>query len=206
VQISKNLFHFRITKDYTITDFIARGADGAVYEGYDHVNPQKKLIFKFYIGAFYSFMGYDALKDIFLTEVWALKKISRLIDADYRNLVIVQPKIEGITLKEHLSNLVGNNQDQYDETIKEYLTLAGKFRKQWNFIHGDVRPSNVIVDDTGKMHLIDFGRSRSISLDKLRRSFEEEVDDDIARKAISYDYEWSGFSSFDEWKDRKETI
>jgi serine/threonine protein kinase len=188
--------HLSSMNDYTITGFVGRGADGSVFEGHDPANPEEKLIFKLYIGGFYSFLGYEAIQSIFLTEVWALEIQNRLIDADYRNLVTVQPKIEGINLQNHLSNLQYTDENQYNETIKEYLALPEKFRKQWNFIHGDVRPSNVIIDKSGKMNLIDFCRSRPISSDKTRRAYEELVDDDLARKAINHKYEWSDFSSF----------
>ena len=203
ITIAKNSSFSKETVNYALTSFVCRGADGAVYEGYDTKNPKDLLIFKCYAGGFYWQLGYDTAKRIFDTEVWVLQRLSRLVNADRENLLSVQPKIEGISLEAYLS-IVGlnNNINKSHTQIKdEYLNLPGEFRKKWNLIHGNVRPSNVIIDSLGNMHLIDFGRSRTISTDERQRYFEEMVDDNLARKAIgsSYDYDWTSFSSYEKW-------
>lgn len=149
-------------RKYTVTGFVAQGADGTVYEGnYQDGDQTKQVIFKVYTGGY--FFKHLSI-EYFNNEKHALEKLGRLIDADDKHLILVMQKITGITLTELVRNIRTNMSQDDEETLRlllaEYLRLPAEFRKKWGLVHMDIHPSNVIVDKSGEMVLIDFAKTK----------------------------------------------
>ena len=101
---------------------------------------------------------------MFQTEAEVLKSLGRLIDIDERNLITVQTKIDGINLHGYIKSAAGLAEWKKHDSIlkKQYHDLYEKFYEDTGkkFIHGDIRPENVILKPDGELVLIDFGMSQ----------------------------------------------
>jgi tRNA A-37 threonylcarbamoyl transferase component Bud32 len=88
-------------------------------------------------------------------EAAVLQHLNRLVFYDENLSMLVFTQIHGKDLWQVIHENSGR------ELYKgEYTKLAREFYKKTGYIHGDVRPPNVIVDSkSGKLRLIDFGRS-----------------------------------------------
>lgn len=154
-----------LDRNYTITGYIARGADGSIYEGfYQEGDKVQEVIFKIYLGGF--FFNVNPLES-FNNEKYALSKLGRLIYSDETNLMIIMPKIKGVTLSEVVKKLRLNINDDENQTIlkdlmEKYLKLPAEFQNKWEMVHMDIHPGNVMIDEDGKMVLIDFSRSKPL--------------------------------------------
>ena len=180
-------------REYTVTEFIAQGSDGAVYGGSYQVGDEtKEVIFKVYSGgAFYNAPGYPT-KKYFNNEKNVLAKLGRLIDQDERNMILVMPKIPGISLHELVRNIRANTSEDDEETQNilrglraKYLKLPAEFRQKWGMAHMDIHPVNVIVDDDDEMHLIDFAKTEEIKGDEQENRVISNMDDLYAKMAAT---------------------
>lgn len=156
----------RLNREYTITGFVAQGADGAIYEGsYQLGDEVKEVVIKIYLSGRFFKHFYPPLES-FNNEKFALSKLGRLIEADETNLIVVMPKIKGIPLSEVIQKLRSNvsendeNQQILKGLMSKYLKLPAEFQNKWGLVHMDIHPGNVIVDEDGEMVLIDFSRSK----------------------------------------------
>jgi serine/threonine protein kinase len=180
-------------REYTVTEFVAQGSDGAIYGGsYQDGDETKEVIFKVYSGgAFYNAPGYPT-NQYFKNEKNVLAKLGRLIDQDERNMILVMPKIPGISLNELVRNIRANMSKDDEETqkilrglLEKYLNLPGEFRKKWGMAHMDIHPVNVIVDNDGEMHLIDFAKTEEIKEGEQEYRLISNMDDLYAKIAGS---------------------
>jgi tRNA A-37 threonylcarbamoyl transferase component Bud32 len=190
-----------LNSDYMITEYLKRGADGAVYEGFKIqdgiVDDGKPLIFKFYHGGEKSHLLNHAQRSY--GEIAILKKLSRLEDFDHDELVSVMPKIPGESLFEKISKLFedGNSKDIL-RLIERYLELPGNFTDTWGLVHFDVRPQNVIVDTAGEMHLIDFAYTVPLSKNSTEAKQQRLLDGLLARINVGLDEEDKLYKAIDE--------
>lgn len=108
-------------------------------------------------------------------EKIVLEKLSRLVLYDENLWMLVYKQIPGNDLWSLMTK--NENIEMYKD---EYMELSKNFYKETGYIHGDIRPPNVIVDsETGKLRLIDFGKS-----------FKPESEED-AVKALAADEEYA---------------
>jgi RIO-like serine/threonine protein kinase len=180
-------------RKYTVTKFIAQGADGAIYEGYYQVGYKtNKVIFKAYTDNILFSHSENPKMEYFNNEKNALSKLGRLIDVDENNMMLVMPKISGSTLKELLHQIRTNmiEDDLYSQEIlrrllEKYLRLPKEFREKWGMAHMDIHPLNVMVDDKGDMHLIDFAKTKELKGNVQENGLDSNLDDLYAKLSAS---------------------
>ena len=160
--------------EYQLTGFVAKGSDGAVYLAHDVRNPDQPLMVK---AMFSSDGSFERERD-------ALLVMKRLVAVDDAHAIIVQPKIEGTGLNTLLENT--HDKRVLDRLTQDYGQLSQDFYKQWGLIHGDIRPANVIVDSTGKMHLIDYGQTIKAPADAYKARILLATDREIAAKELNF--------------------
>jgi RIO-like serine/threonine protein kinase len=143
---------------YNISKFISRREEGSVYEGYDEEDVTKTpVIVKFFEKVKFK-MGY------LNNEERALKRQSRLIKSDRRRYILVSKKINGSSLDTTILTLIQKKEfKKCTSLLKKYVGLPSDFRQKYKLVHGEAEPSNVIVDDDGELHLINFGSTVPIS-------------------------------------------
>ena len=149
-------------KSITLTKDLGSGAFGRVYEA-SIDRSRTPVVVKI------AHSGIKNEDDIFKREVEVLQQLRRLQVADFENKIIVQTKIKGITLENYLktSDRIETFLDPDSKIFINYKNLHNQFYKETNykFIHGDIRPANVIVGNDGSLTLIDFGLSKKASSD-----------------------------------------
>ncbi len=116
--------------------------------------------------------NYDLIRQQFISEIQIMKglrhpAIPSVTDVfeTVEGLVLVMDYVEGITLEELLTK----------ENIREdeFLQLAWQLCDVIAYLHGrkkpvvhkDVKPSNIIIDEERKVHLIDFGIAQELESD-----------------------------------------
>jgi tRNA A-37 threonylcarbamoyl transferase component Bud32 len=175
-------------RKYTITNFIAQGADGAIYEGsYQAGGKTNEVIFKAYTDHILFSHSDNPKMEYFNNEKNALSKLGRLIDVDEKNMMLVMPKISGSTLKELLLQIRTNMVDEkksremLSHLLEKYLRLPQDFRQKWGMAHMDIHPLNVMVDDKGDMHLIDFAKTKELKGNAQDNGLDSNLDDLYAK-------------------------
>jgi len=135
-------------RELVINNYLGSGRYGTAFNVYLKNSVDKKpLVMKIY--------HLHSIMDL-RREKFMLEKLGRLEFYDESLWMLIYRKIPGKDLSEVLAD--NGNQEMYRE---EYMKLSKKFYEKTGYIHGDIRPPNVIVDDnTSKLHLIDFGRSQ----------------------------------------------
>jgi tRNA A-37 threonylcarbamoyl transferase component Bud32/uncharacterized protein YggL (DUF469 family) len=134
-------------RGFVLNSYLGSGRYGTAFGAYLKKSVRKSpLVVKIYKN--------NNLEDL-RSERAVLELLKRLVYCDENLSLLVFQQIPG----KDLAQLIHENSGR--EMYKlSYSKLARKFFKKTGYIHGDVRPPNVIVDrKTGKLRLIDFGRS-----------------------------------------------
>jgi hypothetical protein len=138
-------------KSIEIKGLLGIGSYGVVLHG---LHNKQKVAIKF-------FKAYDTQSDFleaYENELYALKKMNRYISDDIVNRVIIETYIHGVTLESLLEQSVRRRDESRIRILKQkYDLLAAEFFENYYLLHGDIAPRNVLVNDEGKMQLIDFG-------------------------------------------------
>ena len=58
------------------------------------------------------------------------------------------------------------SEKKYYRLIEKYRMLSTELHQEYQLIHNDIHPYNVIVDGNEKLYLVDFGRSEPLATDK----------------------------------------
>src|SRR5699024_8051019 len=84
-------------------------------------------------------------------------------------LYIVMEYVDGMTLKEYIQQ---NSPIDVKETIKimEQLTSAISHAHASGLIHRDVKPQNILIDNTGNIKITDFGIAMALSATSLTQT------------------------------------
>jgi hypothetical protein len=184
-----------LNSDYMVTEYLKRGAHGAVYEGFKIkdgiVDDSKPLIFKVFSGGSYHHIPIDAYRN----EVQALSILSRLEECDEEQLIVIMDKLPGESLSMKLDGLFKNGPENLSEEddkliyllLEKYLNLSSDFIERYNLVHHDIRLDNVIVDDNGELHLIDFASTLPLSKDIRIAKYQRFLDYSKALKDLGID-------------------
>jgi superfamily I DNA and/or RNA helicase/tRNA A-37 threonylcarbamoyl transferase component Bud32 len=103
---------------------------------------------------------------IYLYEIEALKKLQHTnivkiehTEEDEKNYYILFKYIHGENFVDSFSNLINNSKkcNFFKSTIKILETID--YIHSHNFIHKDIKPSNIIIDSNNNPYILDFGTS-----------------------------------------------
>lgn len=104
----------------------------------------------------------------FHDEVKILQKLNhpqipKFVDYQEENqeLYLVQQYIDGETLRAKLDGQKKFSIEEADYFLREILNILDYIHKQW-IIHRDIKPDNIMIDNDGKLFLIDFGAAKEI--------------------------------------------
>ncbi|WP_406614412.1 serine/threonine-protein kinase [Mycoplasma corogypsi] len=152
----------RIWQKYNVIRQIGGGGMGMVYEVRLKANPNISYALKYYISN-----GNDSNKRRFDSEVNLLKQIkSQYVPkvfeyyANEDERYYVMEYIKGITLEDHIRTHGYLNTKQLVFYAKQLASVVEEIHNL-NIIHRDIKSSNIIVSDSSKIYLIDFGISLS---------------------------------------------
>jgi serine/threonine protein kinase len=145
-------------RDYTITKELGRGLYGRAFEAYAE-DFETKFVLKI------MHAGVQNVDSILNREAEVLDAFDRLIDIDTTNHIIIQKKIDGMSLSDYLQTPKGQqewNHGQSELALRYYnLPTIFYLESDKKFIHGDIRPANVIIESNGELKLIDFGMAQN---------------------------------------------
>ncbi|PVY40380.1 protein kinase domain-containing protein [Pontibacter virosus] len=105
---------------------------------------------------------YEKFKDLD-----GIPKISSIQDFE-GEIVVFEEYIEGVTLTDAVSDFIG----QDDKVIELTERLVNILTPIWlnDFVHRDIKPDNIILQDGGIPVLLDFGIARDLGADSLTAS------------------------------------
>ena len=153
---------------YRVTRFIAGGRTGVVFAGVEEASPEQAVAIK--------------LLDPNLTDETFDERFEQLAlgasDLSHPNIVevldfgfdgplhfIVTPLIEGESLRDRLIAAHAAGTSLTAETIISIAQQVGGalfFAHRSGYIHGDIKPENILVTEDGWVHVSDFGLVRAI--------------------------------------------
>jgi len=121
----------------------------------------KEVILKFPL---YNEDDQERLTDCFVKEAWNARRLKAgflpkayiPVNRTYRYYLM--EKIDGITLKEHISKRKLGIEDAIK--LGQTLLKMGQYLMKYDLVHGDIKPENIIVSQrNGKMNftIVDFG-------------------------------------------------
>jgi len=134
-------------------------------------------------------------------------------EIDKRETTIIMEFIEGQRIKDILDEL---NAEARKTLSRQIGILIGRLHKK-NMIHGDLTTSNMILTDTGKIYLIDFGlgynstsiEDKAVDLHLMKRALESthyRVTEEVFSKILEGYQEEVGSAPMKEVYDRMESI
>ena len=154
---------------YRIMERLGRGGMADVYKGY-HPRLERYVALK--VLHPHLIEGEDFLKrfEREAKTVAALRhpNIVQVFDFDVEDDIyyMVMEFIDGGSLKEKLRNLAGDNkflpQEEVNHIFKQVANALGYAHKR-GMLHRDVKPSNILLDESGKAYLTDFGIAKIMS-------------------------------------------
>ncbi|MBD3253587.1 MAG: Kae1-associated serine/threonine protein kinase [Candidatus Lokiarchaeota archaeon] len=136
-----------------------KGAEASLYYGHWF---NKEVIFKQRIPKKYRIEKLDrAIRNLrTIKEARALIRVKeygicvpQVYEINTDNSTIIMKYIEGQKLKNLLNVIDEKTKDRYFQILGDYIAKL----HQTGQIHGDITTSNVIITETGKLFLIDFG-------------------------------------------------
>ncbi len=150
---------------YDIQDVLGKGGMGSVYRGFDPAISRAvaiKAISKTSVGA-------EDLKHIMQRFRHEAQAVGRLVHPrivqiyDYGEdddvAYIVMELVNGKTLAQHLQQEVGYEVREVGEIIRQLLDGLGHAHAA-GVIHRDVKPSNILINNDGRIKISDFGIAR----------------------------------------------
>ena len=150
---------------YDVQDVLGKGGMGSVYRGFDPVISRQvaiKAIAKASVGA-------DDLKHIMQRFRHEAQAVGRLVHPrivqiyDYGEddavAYIVMELVNGKTLAQHLQQEVSYEIREVGEIIRQLLDGLGHAHAA-GVIHRDVKPSNILINNDGRIKISDFGIAR----------------------------------------------
>lgn len=160
---SHDLLHKKI-ENYKILDILGSGGMGTVYKAFDY-ELQRKVAIKF--------LSIDLLREPHFRERFKKEAIHQA-HLSHPNIAIVHRLVEyngktGIVIEyirgNSLSNILKRNKllslNDSVYIVKQVLAGVG-YAHAKGFIHRDVKPSNIMLNNEGQIKILDFGLSKNL--------------------------------------------
>ncbi len=170
LEVLENLLHFKdiqgnsLIPGYTILEFIGEGGMAAVYRGFKQGSPECQIALKVFLPT-----G-DIQNEItrFQQECEVLKSLSHhnIVQAfDYGEFYgmyyVVLEYIQGGSLADRIEK---NGAIPETESISIFEKLLQGMIYAWakGFVHRDMKPANIMIDNKGSLKICDFGLVRAV--------------------------------------------
>jgi serine/threonine-protein kinase len=148
---------------YVVRRMIARGGMGVVYEGY-----QESLDRPVAIKILYPHLSDDpGFRERFQREARALAQLNhpnivRVIDFGIaeHHVYMIMELVSGHSLRDELIEVRQQGKAMSIERSLDILNAVGQalsYAHERGFVHRDVKPGNILIDDNGQVYLTDFG-------------------------------------------------
>ena len=152
-----------IINDYNIKSEIGRGGMATVYQAHDNkfkIDIALKILNK-------EFVHNENIRKRFIAEARSMFKMSHpniikvtdLIE-DGETVAFVMEYVEGETLKQYIDRK-GKLKDKEIKDIFSQMLDALAYVHEQKLIHRDIKPSNFMIDNKGKVKLMDFGIAKN---------------------------------------------
>ncbi|MEH6580447.1 MAG: serine/threonine-protein kinase [Halioglobus sp.] len=145
---------------YRVLRLINEGGQGGVYLGYDSRLQRRVAIkvYRFPEGGFGRKQLLDEAKLVVSIDTHKIVQIYDLV-VGQDNLALIMEYIPGCDLEEFLSE----RQPSVSTVLTVATDLAGALAaaRQQDIVHGDLKAANVLVTDSGRIKLTDFGIARA---------------------------------------------
>ncbi|MEZ6089745.1 MAG: serine/threonine-protein kinase [Pirellulaceae bacterium] len=154
---------------YVIVRKAASGGFGAVYEAYDE-QLQSRVAIKVSLNQFNSALNDAILEEARLQAKLRHPNIIRVLAVDRRedgSVYLVMDWIEGQTLRETMAR--GKFSVRRAVRIIQQIADAMHYAHQSGFVHRDLKPNNILIDEDGKPHIADFGLALDETSQRERR-------------------------------------
>jgi serine/threonine protein kinase len=149
--------------NYNLKDILGQGGMATVHLAEDpkfHTEVAVKVLNK-------EFVHNENIRKRFLAEARNMfrmshpniVKVTDLIEED-DNVAFVMEYIEGETLKDYLERKGKLSNDEIKTIFSQMLDAVGYVHEQ-NLVHRDIKPSNFMIDNKGKVKLMDFGIAKN---------------------------------------------
>jgi serine/threonine protein kinase len=150
-------------KDYHIQSELGRGGMATVFLGHDNkfdTNVAIKVLNK-------EFIHNENIRKRFIAEARKMFKMSHpniikvtdLIE-DGDTVAFVMEYVEGETLKDYIDRKGKLSDQEIKSLFSQMLDALGYVHEQ-NLVHRDIKPSNFMVNQEGKVKLMDFGIAKN---------------------------------------------
>lgn len=149
---------------YEITGVLGRGGEGNVYAAYDRVAARKAAVKE----VLFSGTGDVTLQEAGLLRTLRHRGLPKLYQTfrERGACYVVTEYVEGQSLKERLTS--GPVPEEEAVRIISQLCLILRYLHGQGVCFLDLKPSNILLDNEGNVHLIDFGVARALPKDAKR--------------------------------------
>lgn len=180
---------FQLNSQYYILSRIQEmSAVGNTFEACLTSSPNQKLLIKF--------TNLEFLNDLsrFRNDIKVLKKLKRLIDYDAKQLISVQPKMDGSPFFT-VMHRESYNPSRFARRKADYQNLVKVFYNQTGMVHFGISPDNVIVSSRGKYSILNFDDTLDLKTKPLNEHEEflkksNQVADENFQVYYSYLKQW----------------
>ncbi|MCH7632614.1 MAG: serine/threonine protein kinase [Planctomycetes bacterium] len=154
--------NFPRIRQYTVIERVDEGGFGIVYKAIHHTKQRSEALKMLYGRT-------DARAAYFENEVHLVGKlrhpnIATLYDAHLSSppLYYCMEFVEGRRLDRCLSSGEGTLADRIN--VVKIVASAIDYAHKQGVVHRDIKPQNIIIDDEGQPHIVDFGIARKLGL------------------------------------------
>lgn len=155
-----NIYPGMMIENYRLEKIIGEGQTSIIWKATDTVS-SKKLIMKVLSPAFFSEpeLGSRFMREIDIISRMAHPNIVKSVNAGVFNGIfyIAFPYVEGELLKDRILRVGRLTEQQALRIAKDIASAMDYVWKNFNVLHRNIKPSNIIITPDGKSLLTDFG-------------------------------------------------
>jgi serine/threonine-protein kinase len=162
----------RSFKGYRVIRFIARGGMGLVFEA-NQESLDRPVVIKF----LYPHLSSDSrFRERFEREARSIARLNhpnivRVLDFGSEDMLhfMILEYVDGVSLRERLVRIHNEGLTLRSDTVAYIMQQVGAgltYAHDQGFVHRDVKPGNILLGNTGRVYLTDFGVVKLVGQDQ----------------------------------------